>query len=165
MYLRAGTAQLRIPFGVADPSVYSSLQLRMKYDDGFVAYLNGTEIARRNISGTAFNSTATSARTNSNDVTTYEDIDVSAFLGALVAGQNVLAIHGENITAGDADALIMPELIGTDIVGGTTGYFATPTPGAVNSSASLGFVADTQFSVQRGFYSAAFQLSISSSTP
>src|SRR5262249_4390184 len=80
-------------------------------------------------------------------------------------GQNVLAIHDENITAGDADALIMPELIGTDILPGTTGYFQTPTPGAANSNASIGFVADTQFSVDRGFYSAAFPLSITTATP
>jgi len=38
----------RFQFTVADPAVFNSLTLRMKYDDGFVAYLNGTEIARRN---------------------------------------------------------------------------------------------------------------------
>ena len=42
------TAYLRVPFTVADPSAYKSLQLRMRYDDGFIAYLNGTEVLRRN---------------------------------------------------------------------------------------------------------------------
>src|SRR5690606_31117824 len=35
------SAFVRIPFEVADPSAYELLTLRMRYDDGFVAYLNG----------------------------------------------------------------------------------------------------------------------------
>ncbi len=42
------TAYLRVPFTVVDPATYKSLSLRMRYDDGFVAYLNGTEVLRRN---------------------------------------------------------------------------------------------------------------------
>ena len=38
----------RIPFDVADPADVGSLWLAMHYNDGFVAYLNGQEIARRN---------------------------------------------------------------------------------------------------------------------
>jgi hypothetical protein len=32
---------------IDEPAIYSALTLHMKYDDGFVAYLNGSEIARR----------------------------------------------------------------------------------------------------------------------
>jgi hypothetical protein len=39
---------VRIPFDVADPSLIETLKLKMKYNDGFVAYLNGTEVAKRN---------------------------------------------------------------------------------------------------------------------
>jgi len=39
---------LRIPFVVQDPGQFDFLTLRMKYDDGFVAYLNGAEFTRRN---------------------------------------------------------------------------------------------------------------------
>jgi hypothetical protein len=42
------TAYLRLPFNAPDPACISQLKLRMKYDDGFVAYLNGVEVARRN---------------------------------------------------------------------------------------------------------------------
>src|SRR5207247_4266116 len=42
------TAFLRIPFTVTDPSVIQFLTLRMKYDDGFVAYLNGQLVASAN---------------------------------------------------------------------------------------------------------------------
>ena len=36
----------RMAFNVADPTVFDRLNLKMQYDDGFVVYLNGTEIAR-----------------------------------------------------------------------------------------------------------------------
>ena len=43
------TAYLRIPFSLGDASVIDGLQLHMKYDDGFIAYLNGQEVAFRNM--------------------------------------------------------------------------------------------------------------------
>src|SRR5690606_34076776 len=42
------TAYLRFEFDVADIASLSDLSLQMRYDDGFIAYLNGQEIARRN---------------------------------------------------------------------------------------------------------------------
>ena len=58
--------------------------------------------------------------------------------------------------------------------GGTTNYLTTPTPGtlagnqwtgAANSGAYDGVVGDTQFSVDRGFYDAAFEVFLSCDTP
>ena len=40
------SAYVRIPFEVTDPADIDALILRMKYDDGFVAYVNGHEVAR-----------------------------------------------------------------------------------------------------------------------
>ncbi len=42
------TAYLRIPFVVADTEDLDQLLLRMRYNDGFVAYLNGVPVAARN---------------------------------------------------------------------------------------------------------------------
>jgi hypothetical protein len=39
---------IRIPFNVSDPAAVESLRLKMKYNDGFAAYINGTEIVKRN---------------------------------------------------------------------------------------------------------------------
>ena len=47
MHTSNASAYIRVPFTVADPTAYTLLKLRMKYDDGFVAYLNGVEVARR----------------------------------------------------------------------------------------------------------------------
>ena len=48
MYGKNSSVYTRIPFQVNDPAAIDSLRLRMKYDDGFTAYLNGTAIAQRN---------------------------------------------------------------------------------------------------------------------
>ena len=38
----------RIDFATDNPLLFDTLTLHMKYDDGFVAYINGFEVARRN---------------------------------------------------------------------------------------------------------------------
>ncbi len=43
-------------------------------------------------------------------------------------------------------------------------FFNDPTPGEANESGLLGFVADTKFSVDRGFYDEPFQLEITTAT-
>jgi len=54
------TAYMRLPFAVQDASQFDTLKLQMKYDDGFVAYLNGVKIADRNApSSPLWNSAAT----------------------------------------------------------------------------------------------------------
>ncbi len=49
-------------------------------------------------------------------------------------------------------------------VDGAHRYFATATPGAPNSTSYLGLVADTNFSVKRGFFEAPFDVAITSDT-
>ena len=53
-YIAAGTlaVYLRKSFTIEDVSEINSLVLDVDYDDGFVAYINGIEIARANINGT-----------------------------------------------------------------------------------------------------------------
>lgn len=122
---------VRAPFTVADPGVVASLVLTVASDDGFVAWLNGVEVARRNAPVTlAFDSTATT-----NDSATVT-LDISASLPALRSGTNVLALHGLNVGAGDADfrldASLAAERIGTNAV-----YFRAPTPGGTNAAGLL----------------------------
>ena len=56
------SAYIRVPFSIADPNGFQGFTLSMRYDDGFVAYLNGSELLRRNSPGTpAWNSAATNS--------------------------------------------------------------------------------------------------------
>lgn len=136
MYSVNATNYLRVPFTVADPTAITSLILKMKYDDGFVAYLNGTEIARRNAGGTAgtplaYNAAAASDRAATSAITA-EDIDILAFKNLLVAGNNVLAIQGLNSAASSDDFLMVPQIDASVQSGRAMQYFYTPTPGAAN---------------------------------
>ncbi len=158
-------ALVRIPFTVANPAGLDLLVLRMRYDDGFVAYLNGTEIARRNAPAGAvvpFNAAATASRNGSASLTV-EEIDVSRYAALLTAGTNVLAIQGLNASAADPDFLLLPELVAGSFAPGR--YFSSPTPRAVNGNGFSGFVADTVFAPNRGFYSTPQTVSVSCATP
>jgi hypothetical protein len=62
MYNVNPSAYLRVPFTVPDPYALTLLTLSLRYDDGFVAFLNGTEVLRRNAPATlGWNSSASSA--------------------------------------------------------------------------------------------------------
>jgi hypothetical protein len=107
----------RFHFNITDPSA-SNLVLRMRYDDGFVAYLNGVEVARDNISGTVrYNSTASSHPDS--DAINFVDFPLPGV--SLIAGDNVLAIQIINQSSGSSDLLCEPELI--DRPGANGGYF------------------------------------------
>jgi hypothetical protein len=112
MYEKNATCYIRIPFtfnGGLDG--FSSMTLRVRYDDGFVAYLNGTEVARRNFNGTpAWNSNAATIHDDPEAVE-FEDIDISTSLGTLQQGGNLLAIHGLNGSTTSSDFLISVELV------------------------------------------------------
>jgi len=87
------------------------LKLRMRYDDGFIAYLNGTKIAEANAPASpGWNSFAPSDHEAGMKVA----FDVSAYESSLVAGENLLAIHGFNVSNSSSDFLIQPELLGGD---------------------------------------------------
>src|SRR3989442_23058 len=70
------TAYVRVPFTASNPASLQSLTLRMMYDDGFVAYLNGQEVARRNAPATPqWNSVATASHPNFQALV-FEDINI-----------------------------------------------------------------------------------------
>ncbi len=159
----------RIPFQVEDPAVLDALELRMKYEDGFVAYLNGTEVARRNAGGsvnkTSWNAAAASDRPDE-DAKAYESIGLTPFIELLNAhpAKNILAIHGLNDHISNGEFMIFPVLIGASNVE-TPQYFTTPTPGAHNVAGAVGLVGDVDFSVERGFCTAPFDLTLTTASP
>ena len=159
------SALVRIPFSLPDPSEQDLLVLKMRYDDGFIAWLNGTEIARRNTPqglAPAFNASTVSARDGGAGLVS-EEIDASRYAALLVAGTNMLAIQGMNASAADPDFLVLPELVSGTFQAGR--FFTTPTPGVANGEGFSGFVADTVFTPDRGFYETPQAVTISCATP
>lgn len=134
-----GSIFLRLPFEVADPSLVTRLTLRMRWDDGFVASINGTEVAsNRAPANRAWNSQATSSRgEGENDDWISYPIDLSGI--TLEAGQNLLALQGMNDAIDSPDLLILPELELTTggVSSGGHVFHATPTPGESNGGGSV----------------------------
>jgi len=115
---------------VNDPSIVALLTLRLRYDDGFVAFVNDSEVARVNAPLTPlYNSTAT----NNHPAISAEEFRVGP--ATLQAGTNILAIQGLNVSAADADFLVQAELVAANITGAssTPVYFTQPSPGTPNS--------------------------------
>src|SRR6266542_1067741 len=98
------SAWLRVPFTLTNASSFDLVTLQMRYDDGFVAYLNGTELARANAPpGTPpYNAQATA----SHFAAVPEEFVVP--LGLLRDGTNMLALRGLNLSANDRDFLLFP---------------------------------------------------------
>ncbi|MHC4736084.1 MAG: lamin tail domain-containing protein, partial [Planctomycetota bacterium] len=152
----------RIEFNLEEGQrdIFDTLTLRMKYEDGFVAYLNGQYIAEQNAPASLqWNSTATSDRP-SEDSLVFEEINLMAFVDVLQTGTNALAIHGLNDDPANDEFLILPELVAASNIS-VPQYFTTPTPGAFNITGAEDIVSDVWFSHKRGFYDAPFQLMLS----
>ncbi|MBB23148.1 MAG: hypothetical protein CMN04_09755 [Roseibacillus sp.] len=150
------------------PPDYSleGLRLFLRYDDGIRAFINGEEVASTNIpEGRLWNARAQTERTNVEAVSTVV-FNASQVLPVLRPTNNILALHGANLNAGDRDFLINARLEGIDLGQRSAGYFLTPTPGAENTGEpdTGAFVADTKFAPNRGFYEKPFNLTISSKT-
>ncbi|MDG1890779.1 MAG: lamin tail domain-containing protein [Verrucomicrobiota bacterium] len=161
MHEKHASFYTRIPFNVDDPGALESLTLKLKYDDGFVAFLNGVEIARDNAPG---NTTWNSNATGLHGALEWEHFAITAFMPALKPGSNLLAIQVLNAASDDADVFLDASLSEYKVEEKANHYFAEATPGELNAEGSLAFVADTRFDHDRGFYSSPFDLTIATST-
>ncbi|MFQ5713407.1 MAG: fibronectin type III domain-containing protein [Candidatus Scalinduaceae bacterium] len=126
----------RKTFNLSDVSAITDMTLRMDYDDGFVAYINGQEVIRANMpSGTpAYNTNASGAH----EAGTPEEFDLALYTGNLVAGTNVLAIEIHNSDIGDDDLSMIPELYIVSQVGGGQSDISPPTtPANLTATAVL----------------------------
>ena len=84
---------MRRIFSINDLSVQTQLKLHVEYQDGFIAYLNGVEVARRGlgIEGTPVTFDTVALRRNKR--VGFAKMDISEHLDLLVEGENVLAVE------------------------------------------------------------------------
>ena len=101
----------RKKFTILRPETVKWLILRVDYDDGFVAYLNGVEIVRRGFPGPAGSSVPYNAAAAFHSAGAAEEIDVTPFTNLLVAGDNVLAIQTHNSSLTSFSFTLVPELL------------------------------------------------------
>lgn len=101
---------LRVPFTLPSGTSFSSLAVEVVYADGFVAWINGQEVARRNAPGTlAWNSTAPEDRPISAVIRT-ESINLSNQLAVLRPGANILAVQALNASPQETNFLFSAQL-------------------------------------------------------
>ena len=101
---------IRSAFNVS--GTVTSMTLRMRYDDGFIAYLNGTEVTRSDTAvGIAALWDSDCENHPDGNQTVFEDFDLTANIGNLVQGANILAIHGMNQAPSSSDFLMAYELV------------------------------------------------------
>ena len=108
------TVYMRRLFDVPNPGAVAGLELKVDYDDGFVAWLNGVEVARRNVPAgfRAYNSLASASHEASGGSSgnAPETINLGTFIGQLQPGTNVLAVQGINATLASSDLSMIVEL-------------------------------------------------------
>jgi hypothetical protein len=96
------------PTDAADPT---PLQLLVDYDDSFVAYINGVEVARANLqqANTFVPRTAVATSTR-NYAGTQTTVIIDPAKNVLVPGANVLSIQAHNVSIADGDIAIKADL-------------------------------------------------------
>lgn len=104
---------VRKTFTVADLELMDKLWLDIDFDDGFVAYINGVEIARSNILGDrpSFNTFTITDR----EATMYQSgsplrFPINDIQTLLNDGENVLSIQVHNANANSSDMTLIPFL-------------------------------------------------------
>jgi hypothetical protein len=99
----------RVEFNIANINQIVAMALHFDYDDGFVAYLNGVEVARNGISGTgqpAFNQLASishEAKLYQNQVPDQFVFNQNQLAGLLTNGTNVFCVEVHNQLTNSTD--------------------------------------------------------------
>ncbi len=116
-YVPNGTISvfMRKSFTLETVGGLDALWFHMDYDDSFVAYLNGLEIARANIGTPGVEATYNQTAITDHEAAIYnggepDAFDLSALTSLLVEGENVLAIQVHNLSAGSSDMTGIPFL-------------------------------------------------------
>jgi hypothetical protein len=106
------TLFLRQQFVVTNRDDLSELRLLAVCDDGFVAWINGSEAARYNVPAPAPLYTSV-AGTNVAEPVGFNDYPITGFTDFVQAGTNILAVQVFNVSLGSSDIVFDAELTAT----------------------------------------------------
>jgi len=107
------TVYLRLPFQINYPDSLAALYLHIDYDDAFVAYINGTEVARANIGAPGETVTFDQWANNGREAQLYSGGRAERYeldMSAVQNGQNMLAIEVHNFGENSSDMSCIPFL-------------------------------------------------------
>ncbi|MBI4605962.1 MAG: CotH kinase family protein, partial [Planctomycetes bacterium] len=152
---------IRVPFELPGAADVDLLKLKVRYDDGFAAFINGRPVAAGNApQPPQWDSVAPRSHT----AREFETFDIFEHAGAIGPGTNVLAIQGLNQAATNSDLFILPEMEAVDVKSIRSSeilYFPVPTPGAPNGPGLPEKTPRPTVSVQGGTFAEAVQVELS----
>lgn len=105
------TVYFRRSFTVSNPGDTEHLILRCDWQGGFVAYLNGREVARRQIAGPPGTPVRFDTSAGLRLAGAAEDILLTGPDAILKPGTNVLAIQAHPVAGGSYELVLVPELL------------------------------------------------------
>jgi hypothetical protein len=160
---------IRFPIEIPEPAAVLSMTMKLKFEDGFIAYLNGNLIAAENAPSeeeVTFDATATQTRAD-DDARQYAPFEVN-FAGLLRPGKNILAFQALNSSPRGSDLILSPDL-SAELLDLTApvrdGYFPLPTPGRANGMGSDSPPEMVAFSVATKTFTGTVTVSLSNSKP
>ena len=106
---------LRKKINITNAASVRQLVLHMDYDDGFVAYLNGVEIAREQMLGKGALPRFDETASGQHEALMYQNLAPEKFLvsnhsAILKSGENILAIQVHNVNTSSSDLSAIPFL-------------------------------------------------------
>lgn len=104
---------IRHSFKLKDHSKVDSLELDVLYDDGFVAFLNGHEVVRANVTGDINADEIKQLKVKSHEAEKSETFAIKDPKRGLRNGENILALVGLNTKLASTDFSLHPSLNGT----------------------------------------------------
>lgn len=111
------SVMMRKTFTIPDTSQILKGVLMMDYDDGFVAYLNGVEIARANLGQDGYRPLWNQLANSSHEALRYQGLPIDSFFidrallkSIIRPGTNVLAVEVHNTPANNNDLSSIPYL-------------------------------------------------------
>ena len=108
------TVYIRKEFEITNSTDLSRLALAIKYDDGFVLYLNGRYVFSINVTNEEGEITV-----GNHEASGLEYFPLASFADALQEGKNVIGIEGHNAQLDSSDFTLDPQLI---VGGGYTNF-------------------------------------------
>ena len=154
---------IRVPFKVPNLSQIEEVVLRLKYEDGFTAFINGKKIASDNApSSLNWKSGAPENRPDS-IATTPVEFNIVGFEKIMKTGDNILAIQGLNNKVTSSDLLIHPEIVAykTTEVKESFGFMFQPSPGERNNDTVRSVEAEVVFKQSSQLFQTSLQVELS----
>ncbi|MFH2140821.1 MAG: lamin tail domain-containing protein [Bacteroidota bacterium] len=132
---------IRQEFNIVDTSLLAGASLNIDFDDGFVAYVNGNEIARANVGVTYTPTHFDELAYNEHEAQLYQGQPITEWLyneqdvkTVITNGTNVLAIQVHNVDSFSSDLSIIPFL--SFGIKDTSHHYNTP-PAFIQTGVSL----------------------------